>query len=452
MNANVQMLIPNIMAVQANKSDVKAQTDNSSDNFSRVMDSASKKSFKTSKVDDTVSDSKTGFKVKKNNDFIKKLKEIDEKELISSEVNNLTLINQSIEDIKEVIAQELEISIEDVNEILNQMDISDYELFDSNTLISIVVESEKLSGPEEMLINDEIAKTFKDALFGIENIKDELVDKGIDLSNESLKAYEEINLKEIELVKSNEELIETTDVLLESEDIMLDDNLLKKDTNLENSDEKSIETDSDLSNSITKEVVTDTSNKDGESSLLNKEKEKNTQSTLFENNMSSKIDILNELENVLTEKVGTTQSESIMNQLAEQIKLNVGKDFTSMEMQLYPEHLGKVGVQIVAKDGIVTAQLTAENESVKKVLETQLNILKENITNQGIKIEEVEVTIASHSFEQNNMSNSNGQDKSGKNTKNKKINETLINEILSNEENQDEEMKITLGNTVNFSA
>ena len=186
--------------------------------------------------------------------------------------------------------------------------------------------------------------------------------------------------------------------------------------------------------------------------MLNKGNEKETQNMFLENGISSKNNILNEIENVLTQKVGTTQSESIVNQLVEQIKLNVGQDFTSMEMQLYPEHLGKVGVQIIAKDGIITAQLTAESETVKKVLETQLNILKENITNQGIKIEEVEVTIASHSFEQNNMSNGNEQDKSRKNTKNRKIDEALINEILANEEIEDEQMKIALGNNVNYSA
>lgn len=456
MGAGVQMLTPNIMAVQTKTSDVKVKTDNSSSDFSKVMDNASKTSFKKSKSDDIVSDDKIGIKMEKNKDIIKKLEDSDESELISSDVSGLVLINQSVEDIKEVIAQELGISIEDVNNIINQMDISDYELFDANKLIAIVVENGELSGPEEVLVNDEMSKAFKEIMVEVENIKNELINKGFDLSSESLKGFEEINLKETQIIESKEELIETNQVTFEEEiasnEVILDDNLTKEKTSIENSVEKTVETDSDSLNTTTKEIVTQTSGKEGESDMLNKGNEKETQNMFLENGISSKNNILNEIENVLTQKVGTTQSESIVNQLVEQIKLNVGQDFTSMEMQLYPEHLGKVGVQIIAKDGIITAQLTAESETVKKVLETQLNILKENITNQGIKIEEVEVTIASHSFEQNNMSNGNEQDKSRKNTKNRKIDEALINEILANEEIEDEQMKIALGNNVNYSA
>lgn len=56
-------------------------------------------------------------------------------------------------------------------------------------------------------------------------------------------------------------------------------------------------------------------------------------------------------------------------------------------------------VAVTAKEGIVTAQLTAQNEQVKAALENQLTALKEQFNNQGIKVEAVEITVQSHGFE-----------------------------------------------------
>ena len=60
---------------------------------------------------------------------------------------------------------------------------------------------------------------------------------------------------------------------------------------------------------------------------------------------------------------------------------------------LNPENLGKVHVAVTAKQGIVTAQLTAQNEQVKAALENQMTALKEQFNNQGVKVEAVEITV-----------------------------------------------------------
>ena len=67
-------------------------------------------------------------------------------------------------------------------------------------------------------------------------------------------------------------------------------------------------------------------------------------------------------------------------------------------MQLHPASLGTVHVQIAAKDGVITAQFAAQNETVKAVLETQMIQLKQQFEEQGIKVESVEVTVANHSY------------------------------------------------------
>ena len=81
---------------------------------------------------------------------------------------------------------------------------------------------------------------------------------------------------------------------------------------------------------------------------------------------------------------------------------------TTMEMQLNPENLGKIYVQVTAKEGVVTAHLAVQTEIVKEALENQTIQLRENMNQQGIKVEAVEVTIASHEFERNLEQNQQG--------------------------------------------
>lgn len=97
----------------------------------------------------------------------------------------------------------------------------------------------------------------------------------------------------------------------------------------------------------------------------------------------------------------TTTTESIMNQIQDTIRVMQTQDMTEMELQLHPASLGNLRIQIAAKEGIITATFTTENETVRAALEAQLITLKESFEQQGVKVEAVEVTVASHAFEQN---------------------------------------------------
>ena len=74
---------------------------------------------------------------------------------------------------------------------------------------------------------------------------------------------------------------------------------------------------------------------------------------------------------------------------------------TSMEMQLNPEHLGKIYLNITEKEGAVRAQIMTQNTVVKEALETQLVELRQSLNQQGIKVDAIEVTVSTHEFEQN---------------------------------------------------
>ncbi|MEG1992901.1 MAG: flagellar hook-length control protein FliK, partial [Acetivibrio sp.] len=96
---------------------------------------------------------------------------------------------------------------------------------------------------------------------------------------------------------------------------------------------------------------------------------------------------------------------NIVEQVVEQIKVSIKPDTTSMEIQLNPENLGKINLSVASKDGHLTATITTQNEIAKEALESQMHILKENLNNQGLKIEAVEVNVSNFAFNSNRDNN-----------------------------------------------
>lgn len=107
------------------------------------------------------------------------------------------------------------------------------------------------------------------------------------------------------------------------------------------------------------------------------------------------------IEEVLPETNREIVANRIMSQITDSIRTQATPDMKSLEVQLEPENLGKVTVSIMSKAGHVTAEIAAQTQMAKEAIEGQLAILKENLQQQGVKVESIEVTIASHSFEEN---------------------------------------------------
>lgn len=91
----------------------------------------------------------------------------------------------------------------------------------------------------------------------------------------------------------------------------------------------------------------------------------------------------------------------LIEQFAEKVKVTIAGETSSMEMQLNPENLGKVYLQISSEQGTVRAHIAASEEAVKNALETQVAELRETLEKSGVKVDSIEVTVASHEFERN---------------------------------------------------
>ncbi|MDO5157001.1 MAG: flagellar hook-length control protein FliK [Eubacteriales bacterium] len=92
--------------------------------------------------------------------------------------------------------------------------------------------------------------------------------------------------------------------------------------------------------------------------------------------------------------------KEIVSQIVEQITVRMNQDHTAMEMQLYPEHLGKIQINVVSKDGVMTARIVAETEAAKQAIESGLTNLKESMEQQNLKVDAIEVMVSTTGFEQ----------------------------------------------------
>jgi len=131
----------------------------------------------------------------------------------------------------------------------------------------------------------------------------------------------------------------------------------------------------------------------------------------------------------------TAELRDIVNQILDRIKVSVTTDQASMELQLNPENLGKVNLTVQSKNGIMTAQFLVQNELSKEAIESQLHVLRESLNSQGVKVEAIEVAVASYSFDQKAGQETGYQQESGKSTAAKKLS---LEDALAMSEDQEE--------------
>lgn len=151
------------------------------------------------------------------------------------------------------------------------------------------------------------------------------------------------------------------------------------------------------------------------------------------------------------------QAQEIMDQIMDYMEVSVKPDMTSLEMQLHPESLGTLHIQISNREGALTAQFIAQNESVKTVLESQIVELRQNLEQQGLKVEAVEVTIAQYSLDRNpagdgEASGQGGKQKRGIRNLNLRELDPEEEEELTEEEKLTAQMMQAEGTTINYMA
>lgn len=95
-------------------------------------------------------------------------------------------------------------------------------------------------------------------------------------------------------------------------------------------------------------------------------------------------------------------TEDIIGKIGEKARLILGNGQSEMQIQLKPEFLGKVNLQVTIEDGRITARIGVENLQVKELVEANLKQLQQNLDSQGIKVSDLVVDLSAnrnfHSF------------------------------------------------------
>lgn len=99
----------------------------------------------------------------------------------------------------------------------------------------------------------------------------------------------------------------------------------------------------------------------------------------------------------------TVKPSEVLNQVIETAKVIVGQEKSEMVIHLKPDHLGKLELKVVTEQGIVAAKFIAENQQVKEVIETNMQLLKDSLQKQGLSINGVSVQVGQDNRNQYNQ-------------------------------------------------
>lgn len=334
--------------------------------------------------------------------------------------------------VKEVIAEELGISEEELTEKMEAMGLTVMDLMNPSQLAGLVME---LTGSEDiggLLLNED----FQQILSQISDLSQELAAQ-LDLTPEEMNQLQEQIKLMITESSQQEETLYTEELLQDTESLstnvkevpteqIKDDAVLQTDAatvqrnpqDLEDVTEGQGRTETEQQEeNQTVSVVRGQedagqqeeadSNETGEKGLdLSKEtkaddKTENKQSHVTYQTTTQNVGQGQVVEVTQTVVQTRVDVEDILRQVSQMTRVFVNQAESSIEMQLNPANLGKIYLQVVSREGVITAQIAAQNEAVKEALQNQVALLKENMNQQGLKVEAIEVTIASHEFERN---------------------------------------------------
>ena len=408
---------------------------------------------------------------------------LDEEKIkdLAEEISEIT--NQIVDKIK----SEFEVTDEEIEEAMEVLGLTIADLTKPTELRNLLMELTGTTDSIELLTNVELYDSVKEVTDFASNLFTEVA-KDFSLSTEQLtemintESFEEA-LNEVDVSVTSNEAETEADAEVVSEvtvDKTTDSALAFENSDKANANEtKPVE--SNNSNE-SEEVPIDTEKKAPDkiekpesftqSNLMNdeamNERSENRKSFNFDSSKNQEF-TFNQTQAVTNQTVNTvgdivetvtsyttgTDTDNIMRQVTDYVKVHISEDVTKMEIELHPASLGTVNMQINSQNGQITAHLTVQNELVKSVLETQMIKLQETFDEQGTKVSAIEVTVAEYSLNSQNDNNY-SEERNGRSYGSKKkginLNEIGSLDELDEEEQLEAKVMEMNGSSVNYTA
>lgn len=455
---------------------------------------------KQSDIDNSVKNNdEKGCKVAENDE----MKEIIQKHFGNSEKEIVSTDNEIEENIEEVteaaasaitgiinlIADNLNIEPEKVIEAIDNLGFDAADMLDTNVINDVVKELTGMESMMDILTDKELSEMIKNIYMEIGEIE-ELFEKDFGISKEQLTDILDNNVDITPITEKAEDVV-TKEVPGQSADFVISENSDSMKTatynesdkdvsdeviNVNNADIENEEVEQENNSSQSSDYGSENKNMKNDNVIMNvndnvstkteglKTESINTESTKTETHETSKhaagneaVNLLSGIKETVVEKIAGEDNglaDKIIKQITDDIRMYARRDTTSLEIQLEPETLGKVSLTVASKSGVVTAQLVVQNEVAKEAVESQMTTLKESMNNQGIKIEAIEVTLASKEFEENLDKHGDASEHQEQKHKKNLTNEDLadFNVINISDEDIKEEIMKEMGNTVSYTA
>lgn len=441
-------------------------------NSGMINNGSAKEQFSGTKADNTYSD----IRFKDNSVPAARKSDINDK--ISDVVSQ---VDAKADNIKDIIKEHLNISDEEIESVMEQLGFTFMDLLDPQNLADFVSEIKGSLDLTDMIVDPD----FQQLMLSMSSVKLEIAqvcDIDSEQMDEIISVMEPvtepdngssdenfgIDISEIaENVSQSEEAASKTAVV--SEQVQTEKSVSEKIQDTDNQTDEMPATDDDIVTVVT-DKTTDGSEAGQYADGNSDSADGNTEEKVSDNNAGkATFTVDNGIRNVqipetpfsaVSQASGKVDILDIIQQVTEQLKVSMTSDETSMEMQLNPENLGKIYVNVSQKNSQITAHMMVMNEVVREALESQLGNLRETLSQAGVKVDAVEVTVASHEFEQNLEQNSSKEQKqqeqsgSFKSTR-KNINMSSLDEmsgIMTEEENLVAQIMHDNGNSVDFMA
>ena len=355
----------------------------------------------------------------------------------------------------EQITETFDISEEDVVNAMQVLGLMAADLLNPVSLQELVTE---LTDPEQaidLITDSDIYTSLQDLMEGAESMKSELMNE-FDLSEEGLQeAIEENKNSFNQQLQTQIDEVKPEVVNERATEVKTDMNTTKT-----NAPQSEAFTDKVPVEEKPVEVITESSknNSDNKGHFQSGAESSNLFNQVMNNIAEAAADVDASGQVSYTDRA---QMEDIIRQITEKITISAKAEETSMELQLHPASLGNVNVLLTSgKDGII-AKFTAQNNIVKEAVEAQMVQLQQKFDEQGIKVNAIEVTIASHGFEQNLEQGNERQPGQAEGEKKVKplrrinlseLEDEEVEEITSDAERIAVQMMAANGNSVDFSA
>ena len=417
----------------------------SSDGFENFMNNAAQSKSNVESFNQTKS-SKDSTEIKNADTSFDNQQTVDK---VSRIAQSKTDTDQSVKEVdmetvseaNEIIAQKVEevlnIDSETLENIMAVLGLTFTDLLDPMNLQKLVLFVNGVSEPSELLTNEEMLAQFGDLTDAIAQIDWESA-TGMSMEEFST-ALEQFELSQgtsdIDVQGENldvkEDLTKTTDIPVIVEE-NVDDTQSKYNEDAAKSEKVSGETVNTNETEVSDKKVVSQELADkpvADEKASNDEQSLNSQSDSGENEfimaesdsgdvfveeerpVTNTFDFIQNLNNAVNGTVKTEpmqqsnmqQMINIVNQVVEQIKVTLGKDTTSMQLQLNPENLGKVLISVSSVNGVMTANFTVQSEEAREALQSQMYTLREALESKELKVEAVEVEVSDFAFSENNQ-------------------------------------------------